>query len=102
MSSSFRNEWREAVRDSDLGSSAKLLALVLSTYMDTNGKCWPSKLTLSQNCSLVLRAVDGALHRLEEAGFVEIDRSKGRRPNTYQGTLPNPARRTGVKPLSNP
>ena len=99
MSSSIRNEWREAIRASRLDPSAKLLAQTLSTYMDAKGECWPSKQTLSGDCSQDIRVVDRAMLRLESAGFIHVERSKGRKPNRYSAIVPNPVHTDGVNPV---
>lgn len=77
--------WRNALRDSNLDRTAKLVGLVLSTYMDSAGVAWPSKATLAAKASLGSgrRAVDMAIDRLEAAGLLEIERSRGRRPFVY-------------------
>jgi hypothetical protein len=81
--------WRDAVRDSELDATAKLVAFVLSTYMNGRGCARPSKETLAAGASLSSgrRAVDHAVDRLEGAGFLEVERSRGRTANRYQATL---------------
>jgi hypothetical protein len=72
------------VRDSDLPSTAKLVAFVLSTYMDRNGHAWPSKETIAAGASLSRRAVDPAIDRLEGTGLIQVERSRSRRGNRYR------------------
>lgn len=84
-------EWRDAVRDApELDKTAVLVAYTLSTYMNRNGEAWPSKETLAKGCRLGAgkRAVDKAVDRLEAAGFLMIQRSKGRSSNRYLATFP--------------
>jgi len=51
--------WRNTVRDCrELASTSKLVALVLSTYMNGDGRAYPSKTTLAAGTSLSLRAID--------------------------------------------
>lgn len=77
--------FRNAIRDSDLDRTAKLVAFTLSTYMDSQGSAFPSKATLAAGASLGRgkRAVDAAIDRLEAHGFIEISRSRGGNSNTY-------------------
>jgi hypothetical protein len=87
--------WRNALRDSDLGRTAVLVGLVLSTYMDKNGRCLekaPSKATLAKGARLAYygdrggRAVDGAIDALDAAGFLTVHRN--RKPFRYEATVP--------------
>ena len=82
--------WRDTLRDSVLDATAKLVGFVLSTYMDARGFAFPSKETLARGSSLGVgkRSVDGAVDRLEEAGFLNLERSLGRHSIRYQATLP--------------
>jgi len=85
--------WRDAVRDSEeLDRTAKLVALILSTYMNGHGFAWPSQKTLAAGASLTTaRAVPGAIRRLEVAGFLAIEWSRGRTSHSYTATLPTTA-----------
>src|SRR3954451_12782786 len=84
--------WRVALRDSELDSTAKLVGLVLSTYMNGRGDCWPKKLTIAERTGLSKRAVDGAIQRLEAGDFLRVEPSKKhpyhRRPNKYFAVVP--------------
>jgi hypothetical protein len=83
--------WRDAVRDSELRATVKLVAHTLSTYMDAGGAAFPSKLTIADGASLKSeRAVDAAVLELEGAGFIDVSRSRGRSSNRYQAKLPTP------------
>ena len=77
-------EWRNTVRESGLDRTAKLVAFVLSTYMSGEGVAWPSKDTIAAGASLVPRAVDAAIDRLEAFGLLDVERSKGRKANRYR------------------
>src|SRR4051812_32384832 len=89
-------DWRDALRDSDLDRTAKLVGLVLSTYM--NGSCiaWPSKITLAKGASLGRAdqkdntAVGNAIDRMEAAGLLDVERRRGRRGFVYTGVIPRP------------
>jgi hypothetical protein len=80
--------WRDAVCDSGLDRTAKLVALSLSTFMNGSGAAYPSRATIGRRASLSDRGVDGALDRLEAAGFLAIERSRGRTSHRYGATLP--------------
>jgi DNA-binding transcriptional regulator YhcF (GntR family) len=82
--------WRDALRDSDLPSTPKLVALVLSTYLNGRGYGFPSRRTLAQGASLGsgLRSVDRAIAELEREGFLDVERSRGRSSHRYYITLP--------------
>lgn len=89
-------DWRIAVCESDLDVTAKYVALVLDTFMDKRGFAYPSRETLAERSRLVVRAVQEATNRLEQAGFLIVLRSRGRHSNRYQATHPNPAPLYGV------
>jgi hypothetical protein len=87
---SFLAEWRDAVRDSDLDSTAKLIAYTISTYMDRNGAAFPAKATIAKKASLAVRTVDAAIVRLEASPYLSIRKSDYRRAGwTYQAEVPN-------------
>jgi hypothetical protein len=86
--------WRNALRDSDLDRTAKLVGFVLSTYMDGRMAAWPAKTTLAHGASLGREgqkgntAVDTAIDRLEARGLLVVDRKRGRRGFHYTGVIP--------------
>jgi hypothetical protein len=75
--------WRDAVRDSDLDSVAKCVAHTLATWLNGYGTAYPSRETIARGASLSVRSVERALVRLEDAGFLEIERSRGRSSHRY-------------------
>jgi hypothetical protein len=81
--------WRDSIRDSDLKATTKLVAHTLATFMNGTGFAFPARATLARGASLGsgLRSVDVALTELESTGFLEIDRSPGRRSHRYQAVL---------------
>src|SRR5690349_10664891 len=83
--------WRDIVRDSTLSWRAKLTAYVLSTYMDSNGRAYPSIATLAAGASIGKKSIDKALPELEAAGFLKIDHGRNRRGNIYLAQLPETA-----------
>lgn len=90
--------WRDAVRDSDLPSTAKLVALVLSTYANGRGDAFPGRATLAGSASLSDRAVDAAIQRLELAGYLAIDPPRRPIRDAKGGVV---MRRPGGKSASN-
>jgi len=84
--------WREAVRESQLDKHTKLVAFVLSTYMNASGGAYPSKATLARGGSLSERGVDAAVNRLSSSGFVIVGRRRGRQGFTYDAVIPQPVR----------
>lgn len=83
--------WRDAIRDGDLDRSAKLVAFVISTYMNGAGDTFVGKPLVGRGAGLVVRAVDEAINRLERAGYVTVIRSRGGRPNHYLARTPHDA-----------
>jgi hypothetical protein len=81
--------WRDAIRDSDLDRTAKLVAYTLSTYMNSEGECWPGKDLLARKVPLAKRAVDGAIARIEQGGYLLVARSLGHASNRYYATIPS-------------
>jgi hypothetical protein len=80
--------WQRAVRDSDLDGTALKVLLVLSTYMNQQGRAFPSKDTLAAKARVSKRTVDEAINRGERAGLLVVRRSPGRAPNLYVATRP--------------
>lgn len=98
--------WREAIRDSELDRTAKLVAYTISTYMNASGEAFPSKPTIARGASLGqgLRAVDEAVRRLTDAGFLSVRRSRSLQytlafPDTHPGAGSNPHGGAGLKRL---
>lgn len=86
----FLADWRNAIRDSALPRTTKLVGLVLSTYLDANGTAFPALTTLADGASLGrgCTAVKDAIERLEAVGLLEVDRRRGRLGWTYQAVIP--------------
>jgi Helix-turn-helix domain len=89
--------WREAIAESELDATAKLVAHTISTYMNGGGDSWPGKDSIAKRASLGKRAVDRAIDRLEAEAYLHVQRSKGgrRRPNHYWAAAPNGVAGTG-------
>jgi hypothetical protein len=92
--------WRDAIRDSELDATTKLVAYTLSTYANGRGSAYPSRATIAAGAGISLRnlrPVDAALDRLEAAGFLQVDPPK--RPIRVSGKLV--MRRPGGKRATN-
>jgi hypothetical protein len=84
--------WRKAVlRDPALDSTSVLVGLVISSFMNGKGVAWPSKVLIARSSRLGLRSTDRGVRRLEEAGYLRVERSLGRTSNRYRLTLPSEA-----------
>src|ERR1700751_4733110 len=94
--------WRDAIRDSGLSRTDKLVCLLLSTYMNGQAETFVSKEKIAEKAGMSIRGVDNAILRIGEAGYPVVQRSKGRRPNHYFGVSPNPELWDGVKTDSTP
>lgn len=67
----LQEEWRKAVRASDLVPAAKLVLHALQDYqMQKRGTAWPGRQTLADECGLSMRTVASALKSGREAGFI--------------------------------
>lgn len=91
-----RITWWTAVRRSELPPTARLVALVLSTYMDPSGaRCWPAQTTVAEGAGLGRRTVQRALGELHAGGFLEVRQyggpgtGRGQRPHVYVPTIPD-------------
>lgn len=93
-------EWRDAVRAAPLDRTAKLVALVLSTYFGARRlTAWPARARLARDCGLSVRSVEQAVRRIEAAGLLKVVRSTGgRRSNLYAACMPeaNELRRSSL------
>ena len=67
----LQEEWRKAVRASDLVPAAKLVLHALQDYqMQKRGTAWPGQGTLADECGLSRRTVTSALRSGRDAGFI--------------------------------
>ena len=84
-------EWRDALRDSDLDSTARLAGFVISTYANASGLTFVGKELIAAGIAArSIRTADEAVNRLERAGYLHVTRPLGGRPNRYLLTLPTP------------
>lgn len=87
--------WRSAIAspESELPSTARLVALVLSLHMNERGaSCFPSVPTIASEAGLSDRAVQKAIGCLKEAGWLLVNvggsRQGKRVTSTYRATFP--------------
>jgi hypothetical protein len=88
MSRSYVTHWRDAIADSQLSSTQKLIAHTLSTWMSSNGHCYPGQEEIARRASLTDTSVRVATHALESAGFLRVEWSRGRGSHGYQALIP--------------
>lgn len=70
------NEWRNAVFDSELNTSAKIVGLAIARYWRPDKLCYPSILTLTTDCSLSKPSVIAAIKALKNAGLIKIKKGE--------------------------
>ena len=58
-------------------ANQKLVLLMLANYADDEDKCWPSKKTLSEVCCMSKAAICTSILKLEEAGFLKVEKREG-------------------------
>ena len=97
---------RQWTHNLNVDKYAKLVLHTLIFYTDKDGKCFPSVERIAWESSISERKARAVIKALEEGGHIEVIRSTGRRPNTYQLPSnpaqcagfrePNPARNTGL------
>jgi hypothetical protein len=89
----FLIEWRATLLASPVGSSARLVGLVLSTHMDASGgSCWPSIRLLREETRLSRNTIVDAVRDLEAAGLLVVERGSGTRSNRYRALIPSSTR----------
>lgn len=92
-----RWDWIRALRESELDSTARLVAFTLSFHMDSDGThAYPGPALLARESGLSLRSVKAKLRDLERAGWIECVKrgrssANGRSANRYRATLPTRA-----------
>ena len=81
--------WSDALIESDLRSTTKLVGLVLRKWLNSAGSAYPSQATIATGASVSVKTVQKALRELVDAGFLTYrSRSNGRRSNQYQVVMP--------------
>jgi DNA-binding transcriptional ArsR family regulator len=85
-------EWRKAVCSSALDSTAKLVAHTFGAHMNANGLAKTSRGKIAKEAGgLDVRTVERATKRIEEAGLMRIERSRGRHVNRSYAIIPTAA-----------
>src|SRR3954447_12147413 len=82
-----RAQWaREVVRGTNLSPSARHVLLLLTSYADDRGECWPSmERELCPSTGLSARTIRRAVAELKTAGALDVE---------YTPRLPNGQRAT--------
>src|SRR5580765_3813892 len=76
--------WCRAVRDADLSPSARLVGLILSTYVNGQGAAYPTRRELARAAGVSVSTVKRALRALADLDLVVVEGNGGRsRPNLY-------------------
>lgn len=70
------NDWRNAVFDSELNTSAKIVGLAIARYWRPDKLCYPSISTLTADCSLSKPSVIAAIKALKNAGLIKIKKGE--------------------------
>jgi hypothetical protein len=87
--------WRSAIVASEISSTCKVVALVLSLHMSELGdSCFPGQRRLAKECSLNRATIQRALADLEVSGWLFITRSGNRSTNDYCAVIPAQTGRT--------
>jgi hypothetical protein len=86
--------WQQAILQSELQSTTKLVLLALSTYMNAHGdNCFPSHTTIAKDASLSTRAVITHIQLAVDAGFLVKEKRNlvGAKwdSNEYHASLPS-------------
>jgi Helix-turn-helix domain len=85
-----RDNWMRAVLASDLPDAAVRVAIRIALHLRVNGgRCDPSYVTLAAESHVAERSVYRLVALLEHAGWIVIQRTRGRLSNQY--ILLNPA-----------
>lgn len=57
----------------DLPQGQKMVLLALADRANDDGECWPGQESLSRKCSMSERAIRDNIHKLEQAGLIEVE-----------------------------
>jgi Helix-turn-helix domain len=58
---SLRTQWQVAIGESDLPATTRLVAWALSTWMNSEGFCWPQQSEIARRAGVTDRTVRQAL-----------------------------------------
>lgn len=72
---SIKTQWQEAVFDSSLDATTKLILCALSMYADQEGKsCWPTQDDIGKKANCTSRCVREHIQRAEQSGWLRTYR----------------------------
>jgi hypothetical protein len=81
--------WRKAVEICPaLDLVAVAVAHTIGNYMNADGACWPSQVTVAAGAKVCKKSVRNAVVTLQAAGLLEVRRGFGRSSSRYQAVLP--------------
>ena len=85
-----RDSWIKAVLCARLTNRQKvvLISIAMSSFMET-GRCVVASETIAQHTRVNARHVRRVIHQVEALGWLEADRTAGRRSNTYRFAIPD-------------
>lgn len=94
--------WESSLLNAGPGVSStdRLVGLVIRTFADHDGVCWPSEAAIAEKANLKERAVRYGISSLESAGFIQVVRETGRR-NRYQLCATEPRHHMPETPARN-
>ena len=67
----------------EVSSNAKLVYARLCEFAGPNGRCYPLRATLANECGISISSVDRALRELKRYRLIESERQGLDRPNRY-------------------
>lgn len=96
-SQTFELSWRVAMTSGDLSLTARMVGMVLAMECECHGTLTLSIAAdhIAKKAGISLRSVPTALRTLEDAGWVQVDRTIGGRGKTNTYTLCFAARPSG-------
>ena len=79
------NDWRNALLDTDLPMAAKLVGVAIAKYYRADKPCFPSLLTLMDECSIKSKhTVIKAIEDLKKAGVIKVRKKELRYVSSLQ------------------
>lgn len=79
------NDWRNALLDTDLPMAAKLVGVAIAKYYRADKPCFPSLLTLMDECSIKSKhTVIKAIEDLKKAGVIKVKKKELRYVSSLQ------------------
>jgi hypothetical protein len=98
-----RDDWIKqilAVKVSTLSGPAKVVATRIAFHLNINtGRCNPASVTLALECGMDERSVRRMIQIIESAGWLSVDRSRGRNSNSFElRAPPEDLRQPGLNP----